>query len=194
MDWLNVSLVSVSMAVDTMTVGATDGLREPDMPKAKMVFIPFCFGLFQFLMPVIGYFIGFSFQEQLEAYIPWIAFSLLTFLSLKSIIELIKDRKEVKKHPENNEVEIKRISLWEIFTQSIATSIDALCIGFVYLDKTIPQAMLIFGIIGIVTFLLSLLTTALGKKIGNKLSNWAGLIAGVVFFATGLKILLEGIL
>jgi putative Mn2+ efflux pump MntP len=177
-----------------MTVGATDGIREPDMKKRKLFFIAFIFGLFQFMMPVIGYFIGYSFQEQLEKYIPWIAFSLLTFLAVKNIIEWIKERREEKKNPSCPASNTKRLSVWEILTQGIATSIDALCIGFVYLDKAIPQAMLIFGIIGIVTFALSLLTTLLGKKVGMKLIKWAGLIAGIVFFATGLKILLEGIL
>ncbi len=194
MNWLNISLVSLSMAADSMTVGATDGIREPSMKKRKLFFIAFIFGLFQFSMPVIGYFVGYNFKEQLESYIPWIAFSLLTLLSIKSIIEWIKERKETKNNPGCSNIQPKKVSYPEILTQGIATSIDALCIGFVYLYETIPNAILIFGIIGISTFCLSSLTTLLGKKIGCALIKWAGLIAGIVFFATGLKILLEGIL
>jgi len=194
MNFIDVALVSLSMSADSMTVGATDGICEPNMSKVKLFLIPTTFGFFQFAMPVIGYFIGYSWKNQLEAYIPWIAFALLTLFSLKSIIEWIKERKETKNNPDGVGEVCKRLTPLEILTQGIATSIDALCIGFVYLDQSIPDAMLIFGIIGISTFCLSLLTTFLGKKIGNKLIKWAGLVAGIVFFATGLKILLEGIL
>jgi putative Mn2+ efflux pump MntP len=194
MNFIDVALVSLSMSADSMTVGATDGICEPNMSKVKLFLISTTFGFFQFAMPVIGYFIGYSWKNQLEAYIPWIAFALLTLLSLKSIIEWIKERKETKNNPDGVGEVCKRLTPLEILTQGIATSIDALCIGFVYLDQSITDAMLIFGIIGISTFCLSLLTTFLGKKIGNKLIKWAGLVAGIVFFATGLKILLEGIL
>ncbi len=197
MDWINISLVSVTMAVDCMTIGATDGIQEPNMKKRKIFFIAFIFGLFQALMPTIGYFIGYYFKDKLEKYIPWIAFTLLVLLGIKNIYEWIKERIEAKKNkdkPEAKEEEKKALSIGSILVQGIATSIDALSIGFVYLNSTIPQALLIFSVIGVVTFLLSLLTTFLGKKIGKWLVRWAGLIAGLVFIGIGLKILLEGIL
>lgn len=78
-------------------------------------------------MPVIGYFIGYSFKDILEAYIPWIAFSLLTLLAIKSFVEWIIERKK------KEEIKEKHISIIDIFIQAISTSIDALCIGFVYL-------------------------------------------------------------
>ncbi len=197
MDWINISLVSVTMAVDCMTIGATDGIQEPNMKKRKIFFIAFIFGLFQALMPTIGYFIGYYFKDKLEKYIPWIAFTLLVLLGIKNIYEWIKERIEAKKNKDNQEAkeeEKKALSIGSIIVQGIATSIDALSIGFVYLNSTIPQALLIFSVIGVVTFLLSLLTTFLGKKIGKWLVRWAGLIAGLVFIGIGLKILLEGIL
>lgn len=197
MDWINISLVSVSMAVDCMTVGATDGMQEPDMKKRKIFFIAFIFGLFQALMPTIGYFIGYYFKEALEKYIPWIAFTLLALLGIKNIFEWAKERIEAKKKKEDSsdeKEEKKKLSVPSILLQGIATSIDALSIGFVYLNSTISEAMIIFSVIGVVTFLLSFLTTFLGKKVGKWLENWAGLIAGIVFIGIGLKILLEGIL
>ena len=198
MDWINIILVSISMAVDCMTIGATDGIQEPNMKKRKIFFIAFIFGLFQGLMPTIGYFVGYNFKEQLETYIPWIAFSLLTLLGLKNIMEWIKDRIKQKKEkgtPSEAKKEKKHIlTIPNILVQGVATSIDALALGFVYLSYTITNAMIVFSVIGIVTFLLSLLTIFLGKKIGGWLENWSGLIAGVVFIAIGLKILLESIL
>lgn len=190
LDWVNIVLTSLSMSVDAMTVSAVDSIQEKNMKKTKSILIALVFGLFQFIMPIIGYFIGYSFKDILEAYIPWIAFSLLTLLSIKSLIEWIKDR---KKKDEGEEVN-KKISILEILVQGISTSIDALCIGFVYLNLNIANAMIVFSIIGITTFLLSLLTSLFGNLLANKLEKWSGLIAAIVFLAVGLKILIEGLI
>ena len=88
----------------------------------------------------------------------------------------------------------KTISFIDILVQSIATSIDALCIGFVYMSYSIPNAMIVFSIIGITTFVLSFLCVFLAKQIAGSLEKWAGLIAALVFVGIGIKILLEGIL
>ena len=190
LDWFNIVLTSLSMSVDAMTVSAVDSIQEKNMKKTKSILIALVFGLFQFIMPLIGYFIGYSFKDILEAYIPWIAFSLLTLLSIKSLIDWIKDR---KKKDDGEEVN-KKISILEILVQGISTSIDALCIGFVYLNLNIANAMIVFSIIGITTFLLSLLTSIFGNLLANKLEKWAGLIAAIVFLAVGLKILIEGLI
>lgn len=203
-DWLNTILVSISMSVDCMTVGATDGIREPAMKKRKLFLLTFLFGFFQYLMPTIGFFIlyfilryglGDNVTSKIETYIPWIAFTLLSLLGIKNIIEWIKERHEKKENTET-ETEPKTLKPSDMILQSIATSIDALCIGFVYspLQYSILESQIIFLVIGAVTFILSSLTTLFGKKIGNYLIRWAGLIAGIVFIGIGLKILLEGIL
>lgn len=112
-DWFNTILVSISMAVDCMTVGATDGIKEKEMKKRKIFFIAFMFGLFQGIMPVIGYFIGFSFQKQLEKYIPWIAFTLLSILGIKNIIEWIKDKAKRKRvYKEKKKRRVLHLSLY----------------------------------------------------------------------------------
>lgn len=208
-DWLNTITVSISMAVDCMTVGATDGLEEPNMKKSKSVIIALFFGFFQFLMPTIGYFIFYfiyhyglsdSVREQLENIIPWIAFGLLVLLGVKNIVEWALEQREARKKKEQGEEEVekekKTLSLGGIIIQSIATSIDALCIGFVYspAQYDIPAALLVFGVIGIITALLSFLTITFGKLLGDKFEKWAPLIAGIVFIIIGTKILLEGIL
>lgn len=194
-DWVNALLTSVSMSVDAMTVNATNGLKESGMKVWKMAAIAGVFGIFQFVMPTIGYFLGYAFKEQLEKYIPWIAFALLTILAVKSLFDWIKENKSRKEEKEeDNPLEPKKIGVGEILVQGIATSIDALCIGFVYLNYSIGNALIVFGIIGVTTFLLSFLTALLAKQIAKKLEKWAGLIAAIVFFGVGLKILLEGIL
>lgn len=191
-DWIDCILTSISMSVDAMTVNATNGLTEKNMSKLKMVLISLSFGIFQFVMPTIGYFIGYSFKDELENLIPWIAFALLLLLGIKSFIDWFKEFRARKKNEE--EIKEKKISLLDIFVQSIATSIDALCIGFVYLSYSISNALIVFMIIGIVTFTLSFLCVFLAKQIAGPLEKWAGLIASIVFVAIGIKILLEGIL
>lgn len=190
-NWVNVTLTSLSMSVDALSVSAVDAIEEKKMNKIKAILIALTFGFFQFIMPVIGYFIGYSFKDVLEAYIPWVAFTLLMLLAIKSFIAWIKDFKT--KEGDNCPLD-KKIGVLTILWQGIATSIDALCIGFVYLNLNINEAMIVFAIIGITTFVLSLLSSLLAHFVASKVERWSGLIASIVFLTIGLKILIEGLL
>lgn len=189
-DWLNCILTSFSMSIDACSVNAINGLEEKNMKISKMILISFSFGFFQFLMPLAGYFLGHSFEDKIEKFVPYIAFALLAFLSLKSLFDWIKERRK----KEEDEIIEKKLGFFDVFLQSIATSIDALCIGFVYMSYTISNALIVFSIIGITTFLLSFICVFLAKKLAGPLEKWSGLIAAIVFLGIGLKILLEGIL
>lgn len=191
MDILQTLVLSVSMAADTMCVGASDGIKENKIGYLKIVFIAFVFAFMQFIMPVIGYFIGFSFKDYLEKYIPWIAFVILTLLGIKSLYEGIKENINRKKDNKEEKEEEKKIGILEIFIQGIATSIDALSIGFININLSINDAMITFSIIGIVTFVLSFLATALGKLIGTKIEKIAPIISGLIFIALGLKFIIQ---
>ena len=188
-DFVNVSLTSLSMAIDASSVNATNGIKEKNMKIKKMLFISFMFGLFQFIMPTIGYFIGSIFKDRIIKFLPYIAFSLLLLLAIKSFVEWLNERKEIE-----GAIEEKKISFWEIIIQAIATSIDAFCIGFVYLSNSVAEAMIIFSIIGVVAFILPFLSVLLARYIAKYIEKYAGLIAALVFVGIGLKILLEGIL
>lgn len=197
MDWLGTFFISVAMACDCMCVGATDGIQEPKMKKIKAVLIAFSFGLFQMMMPEIGYLIGHQFEKQLEVAVPWIGFSLLVLLGIKSLFEWGKDFRKYKQFQKAHsgedapKPEEKTFRFVDILVQSIATSIDALCVGFSYLDRTPAIAWGVFGMIGGVTALLSLIAIFTGKKIGLKLIRWAGLISGIVFLIIGIRIPVE---
>ena len=169
-DILTMILTSVSMSIDAMTVNATNGLEEKTIKQGKMVFLSFLFGLFQFGMPVLGYFVGQTFEQYVSAYIPWIGFGLLMLLGLKSLVDWIKETVERKKggfeEPRENEI------MW----------------------LPIGEAMLFFGVIGITTFILSYLSILLAKWLAKWLQNWADLLAAAVFMGIAIKILLEGLL
>lgn len=190
-DWVNTVSISVSMSLDACSVNAANGIKEENIKPIKLVLISLCFGVAQFLMPLIGYLVGLSFKQYIESFIPWIAFGLLLLLSIKSLIDWIK---EIKQKNEEEVKKEKRIKISEILIQTVATSIDALCIGFVYIDSPITEALIIFATIGLITWALSFLTGFFSKYLSKLLNKWAGLIASIVFFAIGLKILLEGIL
>ena len=192
-DILTMILTSVSMSVDAMTVNATNGLEEKTINQGKIVFLSFLFGLFQFGMPVLGYFVGQTFEQYVSAYIPWIGFGLLMLLGIKSLVDWIKETVERKKDG-SEEPREKEISVGKMLVEAIATSIDALCIGFAYMWLPIGEAMLFFGVIGITTFILSYLSILLAKWLAKWLQNWAGLLAAAVFMGIAIKILLEGLL
>ena len=192
-DILTMILTSVSMSVDAMTVNATNGLEEKTIKQGKMVFLSFLFGIFQFGMPVLGYFVGQTFEQYVSAYIPWIGFGLLMLLGIKSLVDWIKETVERKKGGSEEPLE-KEIGVGKMLVEAIATSIDALCIGFAYMWLPIGEAMLFFGVIGITTFILSYLSILLAKWLAKWLQNWAGLLAAAVFMGIAIKILLEGLL
>ena len=192
-DILTMILTSVSMSIDAMTVNATNGLEDKTIKQGKLVLLSFLFGLFQFGMPVLGYFVGQTFEQYVSAYIPWIGFGLLMLLGIKSLVDWIKETVERKKSG-SEEPREKEISVGRMFVEAIATSIDALCIGFAYMWLPIGEAMLFFGVIGITTFILSYLSILLAKWLAKWLQNWAGLLAAAVFMGIAIKILLEGLL
>ncbi|MGM9874000.1 MAG: manganese efflux pump MntP family protein [Bacilli bacterium] len=191
-NYLEAASISVSMSLDAASVNATNGLKEEGIKVSKLVLISFIFGLFQFAMPFIGYGIGNTFAKYIEKAIPWIAFSLLVLLSIKAFVEWIKDFKDRK---EKKEIEEKsKIKFKEIIVQAIATSIDALCIGFVYVSSPIIDALIIFLMIGLITWFISFFTGFLAKYLSKILKNWSGLISAIIFLAVGIKILLESLL
>lgn len=189
MNFLDVFLLSISMSLDACSVNIVNGVSE-NIKKRKLIICALLFGIFQFLMPLAGYLIGYSFKDQISKYVPYIAFILLTFLSIKSLVEFIK---EIKKKDKDEEV-VKDLSFGKMLGEAVATSIDALSIGFIYIDQSLENALIIFTIIGAITFILSSIAGLLSKLCLSRFEKYSSLIAAIVFFLVGLKILLEGIL
>ena len=148
-------------------------------------------------MPVIGYFIGYAVYEYIAVYIPWIAFAVMLILGFKSIIDGYKEYRERKKQVAEGEVcdTEAKVKPLEIFMQTIATSIDALSVGFSLIGSVpkIFDAMIVFTTIGVVTFLLSFITIVFGKKIGTYIEKFAPFISGLIFIGLSIKFLVEAI-
>ena len=181
----NSVLFGVGLAMDAFSVSLANGLREPDMPASRGLLIAGTFGLFQTAMPLLGWFCVHSIAEAFQAFqrfIPWIALALLVFIGVKMILEGIRGSEEAGS--------LKGVAL---FVQGIATSIDALSVGFTIAEYTLVFALTESLIIGLVTFGLCVIAVRLGGKIGARLSGKAPIVGGIILILIGIEIFVTGI-
>ena len=186
--YLESALLGAGLAMDAFSVSLANGLREPRMGRPRMGAIAGVYALFQFLMPLIGWVCVHTIVEtfsSLEKLVPWIAFALLGWIGGKMLFEGLRTRKQAE------DGEGKRITAGELATQGIATSIDALSVGFTIEHYNFCAATLASGIIGAVTFGICLVGLALGKKAGMRFSRHASILGGIILIAIGFKIFLE---
>ena len=194
---LSIVLSGLSLAMDAFAVSICDGMVYRDLSKRKGMVIPTTFGLFQALMPIIGFYIGLAFSNYIDAFDHWIAFALLLVIGGKMIYDAIKQLRS-----KEEEIKEKKYSVPEVLVQGVATSIDALFVGVSFaategLKNSIPNVLVGVAIIGVTTFVISLAGLLIGVKIGNVLKNKSGiatLIGGLVLIGIGLKILIEGLI
>lgn len=184
--YLQSVLLGVGLAMDAMCVSMSNGCVEPKMKLTKILFISFMFGLFQTIMPLIGYLIGHELIKYIQKFIPWIALVLLSFLGIKMLIEAFKKNEELKENNFNLTFKI-------IFFQTIATSIDALSVGITIADYYFIKALVATSLIGIVTFLICILAHYIGKRFGIKFGNKAQILGGIILLSIGIEIFVKGI-
>jgi putative Mn2+ efflux pump MntP len=181
MDFLTLILLSIGLSLDSFAVSVSCGLIKKQILFWQAVRIAFFLALFQAFMPVIGWLGGISIKEWIEPIDHWIAFGLLVITGIKMIVESLKDDYNKQLNP---------MDLKFIIGISIATSIDALAVGisFAIVEVNILLAIII---IGIVTFIASMLGIRLGKDSGYKLGKRLEKLGGVILIAIGVKILIE---
>lgn len=182
--------LGVGLAMDAFAVSMSNGLKENKMKFSKVLLIAFVFGLFQGVMPLIGYLVGNSFVKYIEKFIPFIALALLFFLGIKMIIDFVKERKEKKNECECDN---KKLTFKVLIVQAIATSIDALSTGLAFSDYNIYDALIVVSLIAIITFILCVIGVFIGKKFGTLISCYATLIGGIILILIGLEIFITGI-
>lgn len=196
-------LCGTGLAMDAFSVSMVHGLKEPDMRFRKAAVIAGAFGIFQFLMPLTGWFLVHTAAEKFAAFekwIPWIAFVLLMYIGGKMLLEGIREwRKHREGRADDGEdipVEYEKLGThrrkWatELVMQGIATSIDALSVGFIIADYGLYAAAAESLIIGVVTFLICLAGIRIGRAAGLKLSSFASLLGGIILIGIGIRILL----
>lgn len=184
-------LLGVGLAMDAFSVSMANGLNEPRMGKSRMTLIAGLFAGFQAAMPLIGWICIHTIVQYFTAFeklIPWIALILLVFIGQKMIRDGIECGKE-----EIGAACTIRASFGALIMQGIATSIDALSVGFTIAEYDLFMALTATVIIGIVTFLICLGGLKIGKTFGTKLSNRAQIFGGVILILIGIEIFITGI-
>jgi putative Mn2+ efflux pump MntP len=184
------ALLGAGLAMDAFSVSLANGLREPRMGPRRMLLIAGVYALFQYLMPMIGWVCVHSIVElfsSLEKLIPWIAFGLLAWIGGKMLREGLQARDgEAEGAP-------PRLTFRILLVQGVATSIDALSVGFTIEQYALWEANLASLIIGAVTLIVCLGGLALGRKVGTRFSRHASILGGIILIAIGFKIFLEGL-
>lgn len=186
--FLNSILFGIGLAMDAFSVSLANGLGEPKMKKPRMLLIAGTFAFFQAFMPMLGWFFVHTMLEQfkvIEKFIPFVALALLLWIGGKMIWEGI-----TKKEDE----EYKKLTFGALMVQGVATSIDALSVGFTIADYTFAPALVESLIIAAVTFGICIGGILIGRVFGTKLAGKAGILGGVVLVLIGIEIFVKGIL
>lgn len=205
MDIFDILLLAVALSMDATAVGMTDGMAEPKMPLKRVLLIGGFFGVFQALMPLIGYFltkvVANAFLDTFERASSWVSFVLLAFIGGKMIVDCVKEmRAKARGGADGGEPSASELSVGKLCLQAVATSVDALAIGVTLqlaelsAEGLFPPVGWSVLIIGAVTFGLSVPAVYIGKLIGDKLADKAELVGGIVLVLIGLKLLAEGLL
>lgn len=187
--FINSILLGIGLAADAFSVSLANGLHEPCMRRKKILAIAGVFGFFQGLMPLIGWLCVHTAMEYFKGFqpvIPWIALILLCFIGGKMILDARKE--------EDDTCKATPVNITGLLMQGIATSIDALSVGFTIAKYNTAAALISSIIIGIITFVLCLGGLYIGRKAGNKLSGKAGILGGVILIAIGLEIFITNLL
>ena len=193
MDWsfrffFNSILLGVGLAMDAFSVSLANGLNDPYMKKKKMCGIAGVFAVFQALMPMIGWICVHTivqYFKEFEKFIPWIALILLAFIGGGMLKDGIKGDEE--------EAGGAAVGFVALMVQGVATSIDALSVGFTIAEYGFFMALICAIIIAVVTYFICMAGLMIGKRFGTKLSNKATILGGVILILIGIEIFVNGV-
>lgn len=193
MEWsvlffLNSALLGVGLAMDAFSVSLANGLNEHQMKKSKMFGVAGVFAFFQALMPMIGWICVHTIVSHFkvfEKFIPWIALVLLLFIGGGMLVDGIRNK--------DSEDEKTNVGIAALLIQGVATSIDALSVGFTIAEYGLIMAIVCALIIAAVTFIICMAGLIIGKKVGTKFSNKAAIFGGIILIIIGLEIFITGV-
>ncbi len=189
MFFVNSVLLGVGLAMDAFSVSLANGLQEPGMRRGKLCTIAGVFAFFQALMPMIGWICVHTIVQyfrSFEAMIPWIALVLLLFIGGKMLIEGLRGGEE--------ETAPQGVGPAALLMQGIATSIDALSVGFTISDYGFVMALVCSLLIAAVTFGICAAGLLIGRKFGTKLAGRASVLGGAILIFIGIEIFVQGVI
>lgn len=186
---VNSVLMGIGLAMDAFSVSLTNGLNENKMKIKRMCLIAGCFTFFQFIMPVLGWILVHTVSNYFEKFselIPWIALFLLLYIGGKMLIEAV--------HKSEEDENVNKLTFSVLILQGVATSIDALSVGFAIADYNFLMALTSSVIIAVVTFVICIGGLIIGKKAGTVLRRKAELLGGFILIGIGIEIFIRGML
>ena len=184
----NSIMLGIGLAMDAFSVSLANGLNEPCMKKKKIFTIAFVFAAFQAIMPLIGWFCVHTIADKFVAFkpfIPWIALALLLYIGGNMLVEGIKKKEE--------DVCIGKLGVCALLIQGVATSIDALSVGFTISEYNYIMAVTSALIIAAVTFVICLAGVIMGKYCGTVYSSKSSILGGLILIFIGLEIFIKGV-
>lgn len=184
----NSVLLGVGLAMDAFSVSLANGLNEPGMKRGKMCGVAGVFAFFQALMPMAGWICVHTIVQHFRTFeklIPWIALILLLFIGGKMLVEGIRNKEE--------ETEKIGVGFTMLLIQGVATSIDALSVGFTICEYGFVMALISALIIAAVTFVICMAGLMIGKQFGTKFANKAAILGGVILILIGIEIFVTGV-
>jgi len=187
---LNTLLLGVGLSMDAFSVSLANGLGEPEMKTPRMCVIAGVYGLFQAAMPLTGWVCVHFAAERFSAFqraVPYIALALLLFVGGKMLIEGMHDRKK-------EEEAVAVLGVGALLMQGLATSIDALSVGFTIAGYPFVTALIAALMIGTVTFIICLCGLWLGKRFGTRLAGRATILGGIILIGIGIEIFIKGLI
>ncbi len=185
MFFIESALLGVGLAMDAFSVSLANGLNEPCMKKTRMLGVAGIFAFFQYLMPMVGWVCVHTIAQRFssfEKFIPWIALILLCFIGGKMLLEAFEHQEE------DCCCEKRAVTFAALIMQGIATSIDALSVGFTISSYDLITALICGLVIAVTTFGICLGGIVIGKKAGTKLANKAGYLGGGILIFIGFEI------
>lgn len=182
MTGLEIVVLAFALAMDAVAVSLAEGLRLRRPSWRDAVLMAGMFGLFQALMPVLGWVLAFWFADAVESATPWIAFGLLSLIGAKMLWESFED--------DSGEHTTPTVTVRSVLPLAIATSIDAAAVGVTFgvLEVDVAPAV---AVIGVVTFVLALAAVFVGARVGQRLGRWATLVGGLILIGIGIRILVS---
>ena len=186
MSFLEVFLIGFGLSMDAFAVSVGKGLGMRRIDVKTSLALAVSFGVFQAFMPVIGWLLASSFAAAIEAIDHWIAFCLLAIVGGKMIYDAVLGDEE-------GEGAAGTVSFGELMVLSVATSIDALAVGIMFVALQVSPFPAV-AIIGVTTFVLSLVGVMLGNRFGARFERPAGILGGIILLGIGIKVLVEHLL
>lgn len=182
MSIIEIALIGVGLAMDAFAVSICKGLAMRRMNYKKAIIIAAFFGVFQALMPALGYVLGTTFANKIAAIDHWIAFILLALIGANMIKEALSS--------DDDECQDDSLRLGDLIMLSIATSIDALAVGITFAFFNV-SLLLSVSMIGIITFIICVIGVKVGNLFGEKYKSKAELAGGLILIVMGAKILID---